>query len=103
VEYCKIPPGEDDMADAYNLMVCSWLARHRPQLASEAERMVKAICRSVSDWEEVAASLAFLAAEFGNFCDRAMPEANADGVPYTRPTERYRLEIEKRNLVPVSV
>jgi hypothetical protein len=101
VEYCKVPPGEDEYADAFNLMVCAWVAHKAPQLASEAERMAKAICRSVTDWETVAAASAFLAAEFGNFCDLAMPEANADGVPYLRPTEKYRLEIEKRNLVTV--
>jgi hypothetical protein len=101
VEYCKIPPGDNEMADAYNLMVCSWIARHQPKLSGEAERMAKAICHSVTDWETVAASLAFLAAEFGNFCDKAMPETHpVTGVPCQRPTEKYRLAIEGKNLVP---
>jgi len=99
VEYCRVPPGEDEFADAFNLMVCAWTARHSPQLSSEAERMAKAISRSVTDWEAVAAALAWLAAEFGNFCDLAMPD-EVNGKTYPRPTERYRLEIEQRNMVP---
>jgi hypothetical protein len=38
------------------------------------------------------ATVAFLAAEFGDFRDRVMPEADAAGVPYVRPPERYGLE-----------
>ena len=61
MEYCSVPPGDDPMADAFNLMVCAWYANHS-HLSSEAERMAKAISRSVTDWEVVAARLAFLAA-----------------------------------------
>jgi hypothetical protein len=98
VEFCKVPPGEDHMADAYNLMVCAWVAHKHPKMEREAKKMAEAICRSVNDWEPVSAGLAFFAAEFGNFADKALPE-EFNGKKYERPTERYRLEIEKRNLV----
>ena len=99
MEYCKVQPGEDEYADAFNLMVSAWTAHHRPQLAREAETMTRAVCQSITDWQAVTAALAFLAAEFGNFSDRAVPD-EVDGKTFQRPTDKFRLEIEKRDLAP---
>ena len=87
------------MADAYNLMVSAWHAQYAPKLAGEAQQMVKAIAASITEWDETSADLAVLAAQLAHFCDQAMPE-EVDGKKYERPTEKIRLLIEKRNLVP---
>lgn len=100
MKVCKVPPGDAPAADAFNLTYCAWVASFRPEAAEAAQRMAKTITAKVTDWEEVAAYLAIIAANFVNFADRAMPEANADGVPYPRPSEKFRLMIETDNLVP---
>ena len=97
---CKVPPGDDPAADAYNLTYCAWVSSYRPESAVAAQRMAKTITAKVTDWEDVAAYLAIIAANFVNFADRAMPDANAAGVPYPRPSEKFRLAIENNNLVP---
>ena len=99
MKYCRIPPGDDPMADAYNLMVCAHHAQQSPEVAKAAERMARTITSRVTDWEDVAANLAILAAKFANFCDQAMPE-EVDGKKYDRPSEKIRLAIEANNLIP---
>lgn len=94
MKVCKVPPGDDPMADAFNLAYCAWVASFRPEAAGAAEKMAKTIAASVTDWEGVSAHLALLAAQFMNFADQAMPEG------YERPTEKFRLAIEANNLVP---
>jgi hypothetical protein len=95
MKFCSIPPGENPMADAWNLVAAAWHAQHAPQLVPEAKRMAKTIAASVTDWEETAADLAVIAAVFADFSDRAMPE-EVDGKRYERPTEKIRLDMEQR-------
>lgn len=87
MKYCRIPPGDAPMADAFNLMVCAYHAQQSPQLAQETERMAKTIARNVEDWEDVAANLALLAAQLAT---AAGPEIS----------EQIRLAIEADNLIP---
>jgi hypothetical protein len=84
MDYCKVPPGQDEMADAYNMMVCAYQAQHSPLLAEQTEKMARAIVRRVDDWEDATAYLSLLASKI------------LDPVK----AEKFRLEIEKRNLVP---
>jgi hypothetical protein len=95
MKYSSIPPGDDPMIDAYNLMVSAWHADHKPLLASEAERMAKAISRSVNDWEEIAGYLALLACRFAHFCDEAIPAGQI------KPSEKMRQILEEHISQPV--
>ena len=99
MKYSSIPPGDNPMADAYNLIVSAWHAQHAPKLAGEAERVAKHVAASVNNWEEIAGNLALLASMFADFCDKAMPE-EVSGVKYPRPSAKVMLAIESKNLVP---
>ncbi len=91
---CKVPPGDDAMADAYNLAYCAYVAHYSPAATAAAERMVKTISARVNDWEQVSAALALIAATGLRQLDLIMPEDK-------KPSEGLRLAIEADNLAPV--
>jgi hypothetical protein len=95
MRFCRVPPGEDAFADAYNLAVCAYMAQHAPQLADYAERMADEITKHVTDWIEVSGYLALLAAKGFAFADQAMPEHRQDGSAVPRPSVVIAEQLEK--------
>jgi hypothetical protein len=88
VKYCNVPPGDGDpMADAYNLVVCAYIAMHTPAVSATAQRMARQIERRIDDWEVVGGYMAVLAAQLASNCP---PET----------LEQIRLAVEADNLIP---
>ena len=65
MRYCHIPPGDDPMADGYNLMAAAF---NDDQLYAEM------VARHVKDWASVAGNLVAIAKVTMGFADSLLPD-----------------------------
>ena len=65
MKYCRVVPGEDPMADAYNLMAAAY---------NDDQHAAENVARLVKDWEAVAGKLAAIAKLAMGFADQLLPD-----------------------------